>query len=165
MTKRTKKKEAIEVKADYVVEETVKDTTNEHQVLVSDLINLDPDKKSAFVDRMVNQLLEAEKSVEIGRTKDDIKIVEKYDFAEYDYPLTLTDEAEYIVYKYKIHPDVATQINSHIDSLVRFDEISKLDILLQSGDIEEKDIKTLLNQILYTPNSVQGLLNKYIKGA
>ena len=125
------------------------------------LADMTPEQKDAFADRLLRQLMDAEESAKKGRTKEDVVVIDLTDFAEYKTPLTLYDESEYTVRKYLVHDDVAKQFSAFVDTAVRLDEFYKLDLLIDSKDIDKSEVFDIMKEILYTPGNVQGSVIKH----
>ena len=127
------------------------------------LADMSEEQKNQFADRLFEQLMAAEKSAKLNRTKDDIVKLELKDFETYTVPLSLYDESEYTVREYLVHDDVANQFAAFVDTAVRLDEFYKLDLMLASGDIEASEQDKISKEILYTPKNVQGIVSKHMK--
>jgi hypothetical protein len=130
---------------------------------LSDVVNMTPKQKNAFADRLTEQLLAAEKNVEAGKKPEDVQIEEFFDFETYTHPLSIYDENGYSVRKYKVHEDIGAQFGAHIDALVRLDEMYKLSLLIDSGDIKPSNCIKIMKDVLFSPGNVQGKVTEFIK--
>lgn len=137
-----------------------KNKTNE---TLSDVVNMTPKEKSAFAERLTEQLMAAEKNQEEGKKPSDVEVIEMKDFDTYTYPLDIYDESGYTVKKYLVHEEVGAQFGAMIDGLVRLDEMYKLALLIDSGDIEKKECLKLMKEALFTPGNVQGKISEHLK--
>ena len=130
---------------------------------LADVVNMTPKEKNAFVDRLTEQLINAEKNMEVGKKPEDVVVVDMKDFATYTYPLDIYDEAGYVVKKYLVHEEVGAQFGAMIDGLVRLDEMYKLSLLIDSGDIKGKECVSMMKDILFSPGNVQGKVTEHVK--
>lgn len=135
----------------------------EKNMTLEDLRNMSPEKKNDFADRLLEQLQAAEKSKEMGRTSKDIVTIDMDDFSKYTDTITIYDEQDYRVLRYKAPTDLVAQFAGQIDGLVRLDEFYKLDIVNQEGLLTAEEYTELTQKILYTQGNVQGVVSDKLK--
>ena len=126
-----------------------------------DLSNMTEEQKNAFIDRLTEQLLKAEENK--NKKPDEVIKVDLKDTSKYTTPFNIYDESEYTVREYLVHEDISAQFGAQLDGLVRLDEIYKLDLMIDSGDIPASDMGKIIKDILYTPGNVQGKVSTYMK--
>jgi len=126
-----------------------------------DLSNMTEEQKSAFVDRLTEQLLKAEENK--NKKPDEVIKIDLKDTSKYNTPFNIYDESEYTVREYLVHEDISAQFGAQLDGLVRLDEIYKLDLMIDSGDIPASDMGKIIKDVLYTPGNVQGKVTTYMK--
>lgn len=126
-----------------------------------DLSNMTEEQKNAFVDRLTEQLLKAEENK--NKKPDEVIKIDLKDTSKYNTPFNIYDESEYTVREYLVHEDISAQFGAQLDGLVRLDEIYKLDLMIDSGDIPASDMGKIIKDVLYTPGNVQGKVTTYMK--
>lgn len=126
-----------------------------------DLSNMTEEQKNSFVDRLTEQLLKAEENK--NKKPDEVIKIDLKDTSKYTTPFNIYDESEYTVREYLVHEDISAQFGAQLDGLVRLDEIYKLDLMIDSGDIPASDMSKIIKDVLYTPGNVQGKVSTYMK--
>lgn len=126
-----------------------------------DLSNMTEEQKNSFVDRLTEQLLKAEENK--NKKPDEVIKIDLKDTSKYTTPFNIYDESEYTVREYLVHEDISAQFGAQLDGLVRLDEIYKLDLMIDSGDIPASDMGKIIKDVLYTPGNVQGKVSTYMK--
>jgi hypothetical protein len=137
--------------------------TKPEATTLMDVANMDETQKSQFAERLLNQLMAAEESVKKDRKPEDILKIDLKDVTLYKTPFNLYDESEYVVREYLVHEDVSAQFGALLDSAVRLDEFYKLDLLIDSGDIDSKEVLKIIKEVLYTHGNAQGIVTKFVK--